>query len=101
MARRLRGMQLEQLGRRPRNANPLGLWDIADVVELRRLVRGVFGDKGVIEADQHRPGWLKCGYFVDPPDDVPVGTERRRVFPFQGSELADIRRQILAWRAKS
>lgn len=92
-------MQAEQQA--IRNRNPFAGWEVAEFVALRNLVRSIWRDKGLIEASQDEPGIVYVGYFVDGPDAAPVGLERRRVLPFKGRTLAEIRKQIVAWRASS
>jgi len=95
-------MQAEQEagGRQARTI--FGTWDVGEVMKVCDLVRGIFGDAGVVEIDQSDPGLLKAGRFTDglrPRPGKMIGPLRPTELVFSGRCLADFEAQISTWRA--
>jgi hypothetical protein len=102
MRRRLRDIQADQEAGGRKGQTIFGSWDVGEVCKVADLIRGIFGDAGVVEIDQSDPGLLKAGRFTDgkrPGKGQMIGPLRPTELPFAGRNLSDFEAQIAAWRA--
>jgi len=97
--RRLADLRTEQEVKRTA-AEQLGAFQ--DAKALRRakhLAHRWFGDSGMLQIEQTKPGIVQVGWYVDPPAKYP-GLQRRRVIAFEGASVAELEEQHRLWRSR-